>query len=100
MDRYTGADTDAGICGGGTCVYAIQVQTGCIVHGVDIALLAACIYVLFLFDFCFWVGYPLFMEYVLKRKWFECTKEDYLALKYILTPWLIMEVIVMIYYYN
>lgn len=46
MDRYTGADTDASICGGGTCVYAIQVQTGCVVYGVDIALLAACVYVL------------------------------------------------------
>ena len=66
----------------------------------DLHLVVPFFPVLFLFDFCFWVGYPLFMEYVLKRKWFECTKEDYLALKYILTPWLIMEVIVMIYYYN
>ena len=66
----------------------------------DLHLVVPFFPVLFLFDFCFLVGYPLFMEYVLKRKWFECTKKDYLALKYILTPWLIMEVIVMIYYYN
>ena len=66
----------------------------------DLHLVVPFFPVLFLFDFCFWVGYPLFMEYVLKRKWFECTKKDYLALKYILTPWLIMEVIVMIYYYK
>lgn len=55
--------------------------------------------VLFLFDFCFVIGYPLFLRYVLKRKWFECTKDDYLELKYIFLPWLIMEGIVMIYYY-
>ena len=55
--------------------------------------------VLFLFDFCFVIGYPLFLRYILKRKWFECTKDDYLELKYIFLPWLIMEGIVMIYYY-
>ena len=37
--------------------------------------------VLFLFDFCLLVGYPLFLRYVLKRKWFECTKDMYLKIK-------------------
>ena len=56
--------------------------------------------VLFLFDFCFVIGHPLFLRYVLKRKWFdECTKDNGLKIKYILLPWLIMEVMVMIYYY-
>lgn len=54
--------------------------------------------ILFLFDFCLVVGYPLFLKYVLKRKWFECTKDDYLELKYISIPWLIMELIVLLYY--
>jgi len=56
--------------------------------------------VLFLFDFCLIVGYPLFLHYVLKRKWFECTKNYYLKIKYILLPWLIMELLVLLYYYK
>lgn len=56
--------------------------------------------ILFLFDFCFLVGYPLFLRYVLKRKWFECTKDDYLCIRYILLPWLIMELIVLLYYHK
>ena len=56
--------------------------------------------VLFLLDLCLMFGYPLFLHYVLKREWGECTKDDYLALKYILIPWLVMELIVMIYYHN
>ena len=56
--------------------------------------------VLFLFNFCFWFGYPLFLEYILKKQWFKCTKDDYLALKYILLPWLIMELIVLLYYHK
>lgn len=56
--------------------------------------------VLFLFDFCFWFGYPLFLRYVLKKKWFECTKNFYHKIKYILLPWLIMEVIVLLYYHK
>ena len=56
--------------------------------------------VLFLFDFCFVVGYPMFLRYVLKRKWFECTKDDYLKVKYILLPWSIMETMLMLSYYN
>ena len=39
--------------------------------------------VLFLFNFCFWFGHPIFLRYVLKRKWFECTKDYYLKIKYI-----------------
>ena len=56
--------------------------------------------VLFLFDFCFIVGYPLFLRYVLKKKWYECTKNYYLKIKYILLPWLIMELLVLLYYYK
>jgi len=56
--------------------------------------------VLFLFDFCFWFGHPIFVKYVLKRKWYECTKNDLLALKYILIPSLIMELLVLLYYYK
>jgi hypothetical protein len=56
--------------------------------------------ILFLFDFCFWFGHPLFLRYVLKRKWFECTKDYYLKIKYILLPWLIMELLVLLYYHN
>lgn len=56
--------------------------------------------VLFLFNFCFWFGHSIFVEHVLKRKWFDCTKNDYLALKYILIPWLMMEGIVLLYYHK
>ena len=56
--------------------------------------------ILFLFDFCFLVGYPLFLKYVLKRKWFECTKDYYLKIKYILLPWLIMGLMVLLYYHE
>ena len=56
--------------------------------------------VLFLFDFCFWFVHPLFLKYVLKRKWFECTKNFYLKIKYILLPCLIMELIVLLYYHK
>lgn len=56
--------------------------------------------VLFLFDFCFWFGHPLFLRYMLKKKWFECTKKLYLKIKYILLPWLIMELIVLLYYHK
>ena len=56
--------------------------------------------VLVLFDFSLLIGYPLFLRFVLKRKWFDCTKNDYLLLKYILIPWLILELLVMLYYPN
>lgn len=56
--------------------------------------------VLFMFDLCLIVGYPLFLRYVLKKKWFECTKNFYLKIKYILLPWLIMELIVLLYYHK
>jgi hypothetical protein len=56
--------------------------------------------VLFLFDLCFVVGYPMFLRYVLKKKWFECTKNNYLNIKYILLPWLIMGLIVLLYYHK
>ena len=56
--------------------------------------------VLFLFDVCFWFGHPLFLRYVLKKKWFECTKDYYLKIKYIMLPWLIMGLIVLLYYHK
>ena len=56
--------------------------------------------VLFLFDFCFVIGHPLFLRFVLKKKWFECTKDNYTKIKYILFPWLIMELIVLLYYHK
>jgi hypothetical protein len=56
--------------------------------------------VLFLFDFCFWLGHPLFVRYVLKKKWFECTKNFYLKIRYILLPCLIMELVVLLYYHK
>ena len=55
--------------------------------------------ILFLFDFCFWLGNPLFVKYVLKKRWYEYTKGDYLKVKRILIPWLIMEIMITIYYY-
>lgn len=56
--------------------------------------------ILFLFNFCFWIGHPLFVEYILKKKWFVCVKDDYLFLKYILIPSLLIETIVMLYYHE
>ena len=56
--------------------------------------------VLFLFDVCFWFGHPLFLRYVLKKKWFECTKDYRLKIKYIMFPWLIMGLIVLLYYHK
>ena len=56
--------------------------------------------VLFLFDVCFWFGHPLFLRYVLKKKWFECTKDYRLKIKYIMLPWLIMGLIVLLYYHK
>lgn len=56
--------------------------------------------VLFLFDFCFIFGYPLFLRFVLKKKWFECTKYNYLNIKYILLPWFAMGLSLLLYYHN
>ena len=56
--------------------------------------------VLFLFHIIFWAGHPLFVIYVLKRKWGDCTKNNYLLLKYILIPCIILELLVMLYYPN
>ena len=56
--------------------------------------------ILFLFDFCLVVGYPLFLRFVLKKKWFECTKDEYLKVKYILLPYVMMEGIVLLYYHK
>lgn len=56
--------------------------------------------VLFLFDFCGLFGYPLFLRYVLKRKWFECIKNMYLKIKYILLPYIMMELMVLLYYHK
>ena len=48
--------------------------------------------ILFLFDLCLIVGYPLFLRYVLKKKWFECCKDKLLQIKYILLPVLFLEI--------
>lgn len=54
--------------------------------------------VLFLFDFSILIGYPLFLRFVLKKKWFECHMSKFLTLKYIIIPWAIMDTIVMLCY--
>ena len=54
--------------------------------------------ILFLFDFCFLLGPPLFLRYVLKRKWSECIKDNYIKIIYILIPCLIMELAIFLYY--
>ncbi len=54
--------------------------------------------VLFIFDICFWVVHPLFLCYVLQKKWSVCIHDDKLRLQYITIPCLIMEVLVMLYY--
>ena len=54
--------------------------------------------VLFLFDFCLLIGYPLFLRFILKRKWFDCHKSKILTLKYIIVPWAIMDTVVMLCY--
>ena len=49
--------------------------------------------ILFLFDLCLIIGYPLFLRYVLKKKWFECCKDKLLQIKYILLPILFLEMV-------
>lgn len=49
--------------------------------------------ILFLFDLCLIVGYPLFLRYVLKKKWFECCKDRMLQIKYILLPIFFLEIL-------
>lgn len=42
--------------------------------------------ILFLFDLCLIIGYPMFLRYVLKKKWFECCKNKLLQITiYIVT---------------
>lgn len=48
--------------------------------------------ILCLFDLCLVVGYPLFLRYALKKKWFECRKDKLLQIKYILLPILFLEI--------
>lgn len=56
--------------------------------------------ILFIFNFYFWIGHNLFLKYVLRRKWSDCTKDNFLSIKYIFTPLLIMEMLAMLCYYN
>ena len=49
--------------------------------------------ILFLFDLSLIVGYPLFLRYVLKKKWFDCCKDKLLQIKYILLPILFLEML-------
>lgn len=55
---------------------------------------------LFLFDFCLLVGYPLFLRFILKKTWRECSINNYLKMKYILLPWLFMSGAILLYYHN
>lgn len=55
---------------------------------------------LFLFDFVFCCGYPLFLRFILRKKWFECIHDKFLKIKYILLPWLVMEILVLLYYHD
>ena len=52
--------------------------------------------ILFFFDLCLVIGYPLFLRYVLKRKWFECCKNKILQMKYILLPILFLEALTLL----
>jgi hypothetical protein len=52
--------------------------------------------ILFFFDLCLVIGYPLFLRYVLKRKWFECCKNKILQIKYILLPILFLEALTLL----
>lgn len=49
--------------------------------------------ILFLFDLCIIVGYPLFLRCALKKKWSECCKDKLLQIKYILLPILFIEIL-------
>ena len=49
--------------------------------------------VLFLLDLCLMLGYPIFLRFVLRRKWFECCKDKLLQIKYILLPILFLEIL-------
>ena len=49
--------------------------------------------ILFLLDLCLIVGYPMFLRYVLKKKWSECCRDKLLQIKYILLPILFMEIL-------
>lgn len=51
--------------------------------------------ILFLFDFCILLGHPLFLRFVLKKRWFDCRKSKILTLKYIIIPWAVMDTVVM-----
>ena len=56
--------------------------------------------ILFLFDFFTLIGYPLFLRFILKKRWFDCAKDEYLKLKYLFIPYIILEILVMLYYPN
>ena len=49
--------------------------------------------VLLLSDLLLVIGYPLFLRYVLKKKWFDCCKDKILQIKYILLPILFLEIL-------
>ena len=77
------------------CIYfglSVLVAFG-VVALIELHLMVPFFPVLFLFDFCFVVVYPLFLRYVLIRKWFECLNDYYLKIKYILLPVMFMEIL-------
>lgn len=52
--------------------------------------------ILFLFDSCLLIGYPLFLVKVLKKKWFECCEDKCLQIQYILLPILFLEILTLL----
>ena len=52
--------------------------------------------ILILFDLLLIIGYPLFLRYVMKKKWFECCKDKILQIKYILLPMLFLEILALV----
>ena len=75
-------------------VLSVLVAFG-IVALVEIHFMAPFFPILFLLDLCLIAGYPLFLRYVLKKKWFECCKDKLLQIKYILLPILFLEILVL-----
>ncbi len=77
------------------CTLSVLVAFG-VVALIELHLMVPLFPILFLFDICLIVGYPLFLRYILKRKWFECRKDKLLQIKYILLPTLFLEILALL----
>ena len=44
----------------------------------------------FFFHLCFWVIWPLLVKFALKKEWCKCAKDDFLCIKYIIIPYMII----------